>query len=181
MPDLTTTAVVHNLTSLAGIVAIAAAAVAVIALLTALALAIRLRRVRSAQTVVLGDQREDLVAHAARLQEQVEALHQYLEDMAGSLQDRVDTVEGRLDQTIAHRALVHYDAWGEMSGHQSTSIALLDETASGVVLSSIHHRDQARLYAKQVTNGSSERELSPEESEAIRLALGQTGDRAQPA
>jgi hypothetical protein len=172
---------VHNLTSLAGIVAIVAGAVAVIALLVALVLAVRLRRVRSAQMLVLGDRREDLVAHAAGLQGEVEALHQYLEDMARALQGRMDTVEGRLDQTIAHRALIHYDAWGEMSGHQSTSIALLDETGSGVVLSSIHHRDQARLYAKQVTGGSSENELSPEENEAIRLALGRAGDRAQRA
>lgn len=181
MRDPTTTAVVHNLTSLAGIVAIAGAAVAVVSLLAALALAIRLRRVRSAQTLVLGERREDLVAHAARLQGQVEALHDYVEDMARGLQDRMDTVEARLDRTIAHRALVHYDAWGEMSGHQSTSIALLDETGSGVVLSSIHHRDQARLYAKQVSSGNSEHELSPEENEAIRLALGRTGERAQGA
>ena len=39
------------------------------------------------------------------------------------------------------------------------------------MLSSIHHRDQARLYAKQVREGQPELELSPEESEAIRLAL----------
>jgi hypothetical protein len=58
-----------------------------------------------------------------------------------------------------------------MSGHQSTSIALLDSHRSGVVLSSIHHRDQARLYAKQVTNGHSQLELSPEEREAVRVAL----------
>jgi hypothetical protein len=153
----------------------------VISLLAALALAIRLRSVRSAQTLVLGERREDLVAHAARMQGQVEALHQYVEDMARALQDRMDTVEARLDHSIAHRALIRYDAWGEMSGHQSTSIALLDETGSGVVLSSIHHRDQARLYAKEVTSGSSEHELSPEENEAIRLALGRTGDRAQSA
>jgi len=58
-----------------------------------------------------------------------------------------------------------------MSGRQSTSIALLDSTRSGIVLSSIHHRDQARMYAKQVRDGQSELELSPEEAEAIRLAL----------
>ena len=39
------------------------------------------------------------------------------------------------------------------------------------MLSSIHHRDQARLYAKQVSNGRPEIALSPEEEEAIRLAL----------
>jgi hypothetical protein len=93
----------------------------------------------------------------------------------------METVEMRLDGAIAHRALVHYDAWGEMSGRQSTSIALLDAAGSGIVMSSIHHRDQARLYAKQVEQGSSEHELSPEENEAIQLALGRTGGQPQVA
>ena len=60
-----------------------------------------------------------------------------------------------------------------MSGHQSLSIALLDANRSGIVLSSIHHRDSARLYAKQVTGGTAELTLSPEEEEAVRLALAQ--------
>ena len=88
------------------------------------------------------------------------------------------TAEQRLDGAVAYRALVRYDAYGEMSGRQSTSIALLDATRSGVVLSSIHHRDQARLYAKQVREGQAELELSPEENEAIRLAL--EGDAPAP-
>ena len=56
----------------------------------------------------------------------------------------------RLDGAIAYRSLVRYDAYGELSGHQSTSIALLDAEHNGVVLSSIAHRDPARLYCKQV-------------------------------
>ena len=79
--------------------------------------------------------------------------------------------EDRIDRTIAYRGLLRYDAYNEMSGRQSTSIALLDATRSGIVLSSIHHRDQARLYAKQVREGASEIELSPEEAEAVRLAI----------
>lgn len=172
----------HQLTTTTtGIVALVATAVAVIGLLLSAALAFRLRRVRLAQRVLLGDGSQDLVEHAASLQSQFQALHQYLEDAAAALHNRMEVVEGRLDETIAHRALVHYDAWGEMSGQQSTSIALLDATGSGVVLSSIHHRDQARLYAKQVHGGSSDHELSPEETEAIRRALGRAGDGAQPA
>jgi hypothetical protein len=61
------------------------------------------------------------------------------------------------------------------------SIALLDATRSGIVLSSIHHRDQARLYAKQVHDGRSELELSPEEAEAVRLALAGPVQPAQHA
>jgi len=81
------------------------------------------------------------------------------------------TSKRRCVGTIAHRALVRYDAYNELSGHQSLSIALLDEHQSGIVLSCIHHRDQARVYAKQVTGGRGELELSPEEAEAVRVAL----------
>jgi Protein of unknown function (DUF4446) len=162
---------VHDLTSTAGIVAIAAGAVALVALASTTALAFRLRRMRADQRVVLGDRREDLVGHAASLQSQFEALSQYVQDAANRLDERMHVAEDRLDGAIAYRALVRYDAYGEMSGRQSTSIALLDSRRSGVVLSSIHHRDQARLYAKQVHEGRGEIELSPEENEAIRLAL----------
>jgi hypothetical protein len=73
---------------------------------------------------------------------------------------------------------VRYDAYGELSGHQSTSLALLDAERSGVVLSCIAHRDNARLYCKVVHEGRGEHELSPEEDEAIRLALtGSAGSR----
>jgi uncharacterized protein DUF4446 len=162
---------VHDLTSTVGIVAIAAGAVAVVAFLTSVVLAFRLSRVRSEQRAVLGDRREDLVAHAASLRDQFEALHQYVEDISGRLDQRMTTAEQRLDGAIAYTALVRYDAYGEMSGHQSMSLALLDSTRSGVVLSAILHRDQARLYAKQVHAGRGELELSPEEDEAIKVAL----------
>ena len=115
-----------------------------VALLLSAALAIRLRRVRADQRLVLGDRRQDLVAHAATLQTQFDALNDYVQDVAARLDQRMATAEQRLDGAIAYRALVRYDAYGEMSGRQSTSIALLDATRSGIVLSSIHHRDQAR-------------------------------------
>jgi hypothetical protein len=172
---------VHDLTSTAGIVAIAAAAVAVLALALCAGLAVRLRRVRADQRVVLGDRGQDLIEHAAALDHQFQALHQYVENAAAGLTGRMEAAEYRLDGVMAYRALIRYDAYGEMSGRQSTSIALLDATRSGLVLSSIHHRDQARLYAKQVRDGQAELELSPEENEAIRLALLGDGDRPAPA
>jgi hypothetical protein len=171
---------VHELTSTTGIVAIAAGAVAVVALLLSAVLAFRVRRLRSAQRTVLGDGRQDLVAHAAALQAQFEALNEYLQDVAGRLDQRMGVAEHRLDGGITYRSLVRYDAYGEMSGRQSTSIALLDATRSGLVLSSIHHRDQARLYAKQVREGRGELELSPEEEEAVQLALQGNGGAPAP-
>jgi hypothetical protein len=161
-----------TLTDTRGIVALAAAAVAVVALFCCVALMLSLRKLRRAQQLVLGEHgQEDLIAHAARLQDAFEALRAYVDDVALRLDDRLGGVEGAMRGTIAHRALVRYDAYNELSGHQSLSIALLDEERSGIVLSCIHHRDQARVYAKQVVAGQGELELSPEEAEAVRVAL----------
>ncbi len=162
---------VRELNSTVGIVAIAAGAVAILSLACVAALAMRLRRVRRDQRVVLGDEPADLVEHAAGLQSQFDSLGEYVQDAAHRLEGRMTDAEHRLDHAIAYRSLVRYDAYGEMSGRQSTSIALLDATRSGVVLSAIHHRDQARIYSKQVHEGQAELELSPEEDEALRLAM----------
>jgi hypothetical protein len=146
--------------------------VALIALVLALVLALRVRRLRSAQNVVLGGSaREDLVGHAAGLQDAFVALQERVEEVAERLEERMQESERRLDGAITFRALVRYDAYGELSGHQSTSLALLDAEGNGVVLSSIAHRDTARLYCKQVLGGRGEHVLSPEEDEAIRRAL----------
>jgi hypothetical protein len=163
---------VNDLTDPAGLVALAAAALALVGLALAIVLAVKLRRLRATQEVVLGASgRDDLVAHATALQSAFESLHGFVEEIAGRLDARMAAAEGRLDGAIAHRSLVRYDAYGEMSGHQSTSLALLDAERNGVVLSCIAHRDTARLYCKVVHEGRGEHELSPEEDEAIRLAL----------
>ena len=161
-----------ELSSTVGIVALAAAAVAAVALCAVAVLYRQVRRLRADQRVVLGgEQATDLVAHAAALDAGFKTLHDYVTDVAARLDGRMGVAEGRLDGAISHWGLIRYDAYNEMSGRQSTSIALLDSSRSGVVLSSIHHRDQARLYAKQVSEGKGELKLSPEEEEALRLAM----------
>jgi hypothetical protein len=161
-----------QVTEPAGLVALGAAAVALIALLLAVVLLVGVRRLRAAQTVVLGATgRQDLAGHAAALQQAFDALHERVEEVAARMEDRVAGAEARLDGAITHRALVRYDAYGELSGRQSISLALLDAHGDGVVLSCITHRDTARLYCKQVRGGAGEFELSPEEDEAITQAL----------
>jgi hypothetical protein len=158
--------------STAGIVALAGCAVALAALVVAAVALVCLRRLRADQRVLLGaGGTDDLVAHAARIEQEFRSLHAYVGDVAARLDGRVGTTEDRLDNTIAFRGLVRFDAYNEMSGQQSVAIALLDAEQSGLVLSSIHHRDQARLYVKHVVRGDPEYPLSPEEIEAVRVAL----------
>lgn len=161
-----------ELNTTTGILAAAAALVALIALAVAVRATLRLRRLQADQRVILGAHgATDLIGHAAELDRSFTVLHDYVEDVAARLDLRLATAEARLDGAITYHGLVRYDAYNEMSGRQSTTVALLDATRSGVVLSSIHHRDTARLYAKLVRDGRGELQLSPEEEEALQMAL----------
>ena len=162
-----------SLNNTQGIVALAALVAALLALIACVVLMSRMRRLRTAQKLVLGDgSQQDVIAHSASLQESFQALQEYVGDVVQHLDNRLDGVELALTGAVSHQALVRYDAYNELSGQQSVSIALLDGRQTGVVLTCIHHRDQARVYAKQVREGRGELELSPEEAEAVRVALG---------
>ena len=160
-----------SITDTQGIIAIAAAAVAALALIGCIVLGVSVRRLRNAQRVVLGEfGQRDLGEHAASLHTAFNALSEHVDATAMGLDARMGRAESSLRGAISRSALVRYDAYNELSGRQSMSIALLDEDRSGIVLSCIHHRDQARVYGKQVRAGRGELELSPEEAEAVRLA-----------
>jgi hypothetical protein len=165
---------VDELSSTTGIVALAAGGIAVVALAWAIVVTVQLRRLRAAQSAVLGELgSRDLAQHAAELDAAFRALRDHVEVVHVAIDDRLGVAVARLDRALAYSSLVRFDAYNEMSGRQSTSIALLDSTAAGVVISSIHHRDQARVYAKQVREGKGELELAPEEEEAVRAALAE--------
>ena len=154
--------------------ALAAAGVAVVALLWVIVLSVKLRRVRAAQRTILGHEDTDLAAHAASLQQAFVQLRDWVEEVAAGLEGRVSGAEHRMDGCITHTSVIRYDAMNELSGQQSSTVALLDERRTGVVISSILHRDQARLYVKQVREGNPEYELSPEEQQAVEAAMAGT-------
>jgi hypothetical protein len=163
---------VDELTSTTGIVALGAAVAALIALLIAIVLAVRLRRLRAAQSAVLGVHgNQDLVTYVQTVGDGFTDLRDWVEGALAQVDERLAGASDRIDGCIAYRSLIRYDAYGEMSGHQSSSVALLDTRKSGVVISSILHRDQARVYVKQLTDGVPTLELSPEEQEAVDTAL----------
>ena len=152
---------------MAGWIAIAAAAVAVIGLVIALVLTARLRRVRAAQLTLQGEGGGDLVDFAVALQGRVDGLHRSLDEVTASL----GRLEQRVDATVSRLAVVRYDAYENTGGHQSASVALLNSSRSGVVLSAIQGRDYARIYIKELDNGRAAVSLSPEEQEAVERAM----------
>ena len=152
---------------MAGWIAIGAAVIAVIGLTIALVLHVRLRRVRAAQLTLQGSGGGDLVDFAVSLQGRVDGLHRALDEVTAAL----GRLEGRVDATVSRLAVVRYDAYENTGGHQSASVALLDASRSGVVLSAIQGRDYARIYVKELDDGRAAVSLSPEEQQAVERAM----------
>jgi hypothetical protein len=157
----------HLSATAAGWIAIGAAAAAAAALLVALAHYLTLRRVRQAQLVLLGGGKNDLVDFAVSLQARIDELHRAVDGVTATLAE----LDRRVDDTVSKTAIVRYDAYEKSGGHQSASVAMLDSSRSGVVLSAIQGRDYARIYVKELDRGHASIALSPEELEAVERAM----------
>jgi Protein of unknown function (DUF4446) len=151
--------------SVAGWIAIGAAAAAILGLAGALVLL--MRRVRAAQQALLGRGGGDLVDFAVSLQGRIDGLHREVDEVAATFA----RLERRIDSTVSRLAVVRYDAYENTGGHQSASVALLDASRTGVVLSAIQGRDYARIYVKELDEGRAAVSLSPEEQEAVERAM----------
>ena len=109
------------------------------------------------------------------LQQDLAAAQQELASgVAADRQDLAATVQGLTSSvgTVLRRvALVRFDAFEDLGGRLSFSLALLDDGGNGIMLTSIASTSDTRLYAKALTNGAGERPLSPEEEQAVQAAL----------
>ena len=137
------------------------------ALVVALFLWRRTSRIAAAQSVVLGQSSGDLLEFAVSLQGRVADLHRAVDEVAAGL-SRVDR---RVDGAVTNTAVVRYDAYEGTGGQQSASVALLDATRTGTVVTAIQGRDYARIYVKDLDRGRSSVALSPEEQEAVDRAM----------
>lgn len=77
----------------------------------------------------------------------------------------------RMAGAVQHVGVVRFDAFRDLGGMLSFAVALLDDRGNGLAFSSIYGRSESRTYAKPIVERGSSYELSPEEKEAIRLAM----------
>src|SRR4026207_1173309 len=100
--------------------------------------------------------------------QQIQRLERAIRALHGTDKKQQTQIEG----SVRNVALLRYDAFEDVGGRLSFSCALLDDQGNGVVLTSINGRQETRVYAKPVTQGTSSHNLSLEEEESIRRALG---------
>lgn len=154
------------------VIAIVALVLAALALAWAFALAGRIR----ALTSVRGDLgRMAAAGDFAGIAQAVQARLDALGEEDGRLAADDSAIAERLGQAMRHAGLVRFDALPGDVGENSFALALMDDHATGFVLTSMYGRGAYRLYAKPVAEGVAELVLTDEESEACAKALAGTG------
>ena len=125
------------------------------------------RQSRLIRTVLSGPGGEDLESLLKRCREE----SQQAISQGAALEKRLETVSLTLRGCDQHIGLVRYDAFGDVSGAQSFSAALLDDEQNGVVVTGLLGRNDGRCYGKAVVAGRAEQTLSEEEEAALQMAM----------
>jgi hypothetical protein len=109
---------------------------------------------------------EVLGEESSALRSEVEALRVQVEDLAARGDDEGDPT------ALRHVALVRYDAFADVGGRLSYSVALLDDTGSGLVLTTLSGKADVRTYVRTISAGTPDGSLTAEEQQAIDAAVG---------
>jgi hypothetical protein len=150
------------------LLALAAIAIAAVGLGLALWVVVWMRRVRRAQSALLsGGPVADLVEFAVGMQ----ARQEHVERRAEDLGELVTGAQHDVRVALQRVGLQRFDAYDGAEGLQSTSLALLDASGDGVVVSAIQDAGSARVYVKRVRAGAAaDVALGPEEQAAVAAA-----------
>jgi len=143
-------------------IAIAALVIAVLSLFFSLFVVGRVRRPRGRPLI---DERT-LGRGTESDSRRIDSLATQLEAVGGRLQ----TAESKGQRAIQRVGIVRYNPFEDTGSNQSFVLAILDGHGDGFVLSSLHSRQQTRVFLKQISSGTAETALSEEEAEAIRRA-----------
>ena len=81
------------------------------------------------------------------------------------------TLYKKFESTFQKIGIVKYDAFNQIGGQLSFSLALLDENDNGFILNSVHGAEGCYLYTKEIKNGMCEISLGDEEREALNMAM----------
>lgn len=86
-------------------------------------------------------------------------------------ENKVHEIMDEFDDTYQKMGLVKYDAFDEMGGKLSFSLAMLNRKNTGFVLNAVHSKEGCYTYIKEIIEGNSVLLLAQEEKEAVEMAM----------
>jgi hypothetical protein len=122
---------------------------------------------RQLRRLLTGASGEDLEASLLNAVEEGRRIGQRCDAIEVRLAQLVDTTQGCLQ----HVGMVRFDAFHDVSGQQSFSLAMLDGDLNGAIITALFGRQESRCFGKPVLNGKTHQPLSGEEENALKIAL----------
>lgn len=161
-------------------VVLVAAAPGLVGLVVALVALGRVRAARRDHQVLMpdGTNSGSLVAGQAAMRRALERLHDGLDAARGETTRVSNRADEALRTAVRYQGLVRFDAYGDVSGNQSWSLALLDADRTGTIITQLNGRQDTRTYAIGLRAGVPDRELSDEERAAVTNAMATPGGAA---
>lgn len=156
------------------ILAVSASVVGLVALLAAL---VAWRRATAVQRLLASLEEEGDRAAAGRALPAVVAAAAHLKKRVDESNRRISSLEDLTATAVRRVGLIHFQAFEDVGGGQSSALALLDDAGNGVVITSLHSRVGTRMYVKRITEGEGETLLGDEEEQAVAEALPQRRSR----
>lgn len=148
--------------------AIALGVVCVVSIILLIVTLCKLKKLRKrVDTLTRGKDTESMEDTILKFFERIEALESHEQ----GIEDNIQKIKENLKMTYQKKGMVKYDAFREMSGALSYSVALLDQENNGVLITSMYSREGCYSYAKEIVRGESELNLSEEEAEALKQAI----------
>ena len=83
----------------------------------------------------------------------------------------IESLYKKFEGAFQKIGIIKYDAFNQMGGKLSFSLALLDENDNGFILNSVHSSEGCYSYTKEIKNGLSEISLGEEEKKALDMAM----------
>ena len=112
----------------------------------------------------------------ASLEQDIAGLYEdnkFLKNSADKNKKDIRTLYKRMENAYQKMGIVKYDAFNQMGGQLSFSLALLDENNNGFIINSVHSTEGCYSYTKEIKNGESSISLGKEEEEALATAIGE--------
>ena len=130
--------------------------------------AVKIRKLKRKYKKFMGD--EDGKSLENVLYEHIGKIDQLVESNEIN-KKKIDNIENKMGMTFQKIGLVKYDAFNEMGGKLSFSLALLNEKNDGFIINAMHSREGCYTYIKEIIAGKSIIALAKEEQEALEMSL----------
>lgn len=118
---------------------------------------------------MLGSEGQSIESDLAKIYED----NKYLRQISDENKKDIRTIYKKLESAYQKMGVIKYDAFNQMGGQLSFSLALLDENNNGFIINSVHSTEGCYSYTKEIKAGECDISLGDEEKKALEMAMGE--------